>query len=134
MRRIISSAGGAVLLSLVIAGTALGAHCQNESKRPDAGQHVTVIVNLSTTPETVTFVGANAAGRLPGGFADVWLDFDGDGVGDLLACDDVFLVSNHSGRAAPGQSAGPGAPAALPPIIRGDDPGGAGQGLTNCGG
>ena len=130
MRRVIGSLGGAVLLSLIIAGTALGAHCQNESKRADAGQQLTVIVNLVTG--AVTFEGTNAAGRFPGGFADVWLDVDGDGTPDVLACDDVFIVSNHSGQAAPGQSEGPGAPAALPPIIRGEDPGGSGSGLTDC--
>src|SRR5215210_5854167 len=113
MRRIIGGLGGAVLLSLVIAGTALGAHCQNESKRPDAGQHVTVIVNGLTGD--VTFEGINAAGRFVGGFADVWIDLDGDGTPDVLACDDVFLVSNHSNHVAPGQSV-EGAPAALPPI------------------
>ena len=132
MRRIVGSAGGGILLSLVIAGTALGSHCQNESKRPDAGQHVTVILNLVTGG--VSFEGLNAQGRPIGGFADVWLDVDGDGVGDVLACDDVFIVSNHSGQAAPGQTEAPGAPGALPPIIRGEDPGGAGQGLTSCGG
>jgi hypothetical protein len=131
MRRIVTSLGGALLLSLVLAGTALGAHCQNESKAADAGQHVTVTINVVTG--AVSFTGTNAAGRLTGGFADVWLDLNGDGTGDVLACDDVFLVSNHSGSAAPGQEEAPGAPAALPPIIRGADPGGAGAGLTDCG-
>jgi hypothetical protein len=131
MRRFSTSLGAALLLALVVAGTALGADCQNESKVSDAGQHATVIVN--TVTGAVTFTGLNAAGRLTGGFADVLLDFNGDGIGDLLACDDVFIVSNHSGQAAPGQATAPGAPGALPPIIRGDDPGGAGAGLTDCG-
>jgi hypothetical protein len=131
MRRFSTSLGAALLLTLVVAGTALGAHCQNESKVPDAGQHATVIINTLTG--AVTFTGLNAAGRLTGGFADVWLDFNGDGIGDLLACEDVFIVSNHSGQAAPGQATAPGAPGSLPPIIRGDDPGGAGAGLTACG-
>jgi hypothetical protein len=130
MRRLFTSMGGAVLLTLVLAGTALGAHCQNESKQADAGQHVVVTINVLTGE--VTFDGMNAAGRLVGGFADLWLDLDGDGTGDVLACDDVFIVSNHSGQAAPGQSEGEGAPAALPPIIRGQDPGGEGSGLTDC--
>jgi hypothetical protein len=132
MRRLFTSTGGAVLITLVLAGTALGAHCQNESKQADAGQHVVVTVNTITGG--VTFDGTNAAGRLTGGFADIWLDFDGDGTGDLLACNDVFLVSNHSGQAAPGQTEAEGAPGALPPIIRGQDPGGDGSGLTSCGG
>lgn len=91
-----------------------------------------MIINLVTGG--VSFEGLNAQGREIGGFADVWLDVDSDGVGDVLACDDVFIVSNHSGRAAPGQTEAPGAPGALPPIIRGQDPGGAGQGLTDCAG
>jgi hypothetical protein len=80
----------------------------------------------------VTFDGVNAAGRLVGGFADIWLDLDGDGTGDVLACEDVFIVSNHSGQAAPGQTEAPGAPGVLPPIIRGQDPGGDGSGLGDC--
>lgn len=131
MRRAIGSLGGAVVLSLVIAGTALGAHCINESKPSGAGQHLTVIINLVTG--AVSFEGLNAAGRATGGFADVWLDVNGDGTPDVLACDDVFQVSNHSDNTAPGQVEAPGAPAVLPPIIRGSDPGGAGSGLGDCG-
>lgn len=130
MRRLFTSMGGAVLLTIVLAGTALGAHCQNESKQADAGQHVTVTVNVLTGEATLD--GMNAAGRLGGGFADIWLDLDGDGTGDVLACDDVFIVSNHSGQAAPGQTEAEGAPGALPPIIAGQDPGGEGSGLTDC--
>jgi hypothetical protein len=130
MRRLLTGLGAALLLSVVIAGTALGAHCQNESKAPDAGQHATVTIN--TVTGAVTFTGMNAAGRLKGGFADIWLDLNGDGTGDVLACDDVFIVSNHSGQAAPGQAGAPGEPGALPPILRGADPGGAGAGLTDC--
>jgi hypothetical protein len=130
MRRLITSMGGAVLLTLILAGTALGAHCLNESKQADAGQHVVVTINVVTGE--VTFDGVNAAGRLVGGFADIWLDLDGDGTGDVLACDDVFIVSNHSGQAAPGQTEAPGAPGVLPPIIRGQDPGGDGSGLGDC--
>jgi hypothetical protein len=130
MRRIIGGLGGAIMLSLVVAGTALGAHCQNESKTPDAGQQLVVVVNLVTGG--VSFAGTNAAGRLTGGFADIWLDVDGNGTPDVLVCDDVFIVSNHSGAAAPGQSEGSGGPGSLPPIINGDDPGGAGSGLTDC--
>ncbi len=132
MRRLTTSLGAAVLLTLVLAGTALGAHCRNESKQGDAGQHVVVLINAVTGE--VTFEGTNAAGRLVGGFADIWLDLDGDGTGDVLACDDVFIVSNHSGQAAPGQTEAPGAPGVLPPIIRGEDPGGEGSGLGDCAG
>jgi hypothetical protein len=133
MRRVTMSMGAAVLLTLILTGTALGAHCQNESKQTDAGQQVVATINL-VTGEVTFDEGINAAGRPVGGFADIWLDFNGDGTGDVLACDDVFIVSNHSGQAAPGQFEAPDAPGALPPIIRGQDPGGAGTGLTSCGG
>jgi hypothetical protein len=124
MRRVVRSLAAASLLSLVVAGTAFAAHCQNDSKQADAGQHLDVIVNVITG--AVTFVGKN------GGFADVWLDVDGNGTPDVLACDDVFIVSNHSPHGvAPGQAEG-GGPGALPPIIRGADPGGDGVGLGSC--
>jgi hypothetical protein len=130
MRRRLTGVVGGLLLSVAVAGTALGAHCQNESKQADAGQKVTVTINLVTGG--VTFTGTNAAGRVTGGFADIWLDVDGNGTADVLACNDVFIVSNHSGSAAPGQFEAAGAPGALPPIIRGEDPGGSGSGLTDC--
>jgi hypothetical protein len=42
-------------------------------------------VIIDTASGETTFEGTNAAGRVTGGFADVYLDFDGDGdgVGDL---------------------------------------------------
>lgn len=129
MRRLFFSVGGALALSILIAGTALGAHCRNESKAADAGQHVTVIIDAATGAPT--FTGTNAHGMFRGGFADIWLDTNGDGVGDVQICDDVFLVSNHSPNgAATGQDEG--GLAALPPIIRGANPGGEGAGLTSC--
>lgn len=130
MRRVIGSLVGGLVLSVVIAGTALGAHCRNESKAADAGQHGSVIINLVTG--AATFEGLNAAGRFTGGFVDLWLDVDGNGTPDVLACDDTYLVSNHANRPAPGQTETEGDPAALPPINRGADPGGAGAGVGSC--
>ena len=129
-RRAFFSLFGAVGLTVVIAGTALGAHCRNESKAADAGQQATVTINLVTG--AASFTGLNAAGRLTGGFIDLWLDVDGNGTPDVLACNDTFIVSNHGNRPAPGQTEAEGAPAALPPIIAGADPGGAGAGLGSC--
>ncbi|HZM73435.1 MAG TPA: hypothetical protein VFC71_08645 [Candidatus Polarisedimenticolia bacterium] len=120
-RRLFTSLSLAGLLSIFIAGTALGAHCHNASKPEGAGVRGTVIVNAQT--EEVSFIGANAAGRLPGGFADVWLDFDGDGVGDLQVENDVFLISNHSHKDNPAQ----GMPGVLPAAER--DPGGPDHGV-----
>ena len=126
MRRALLSLGAAVLLTLVLAGTALGAHCVNESKQAGAGQHVVVLIDPATGAPT--FIGANAAGRLTGGFADVYLDLDGSGTlsdADLQVEDDVFLIANHSGKANPAQ----GEPSVLPPILAGSDPGGDGHGV-----
>jgi hypothetical protein len=113
-------ASGLLLLAI---GPVLGADCVNESKADGAGQKVDVIINGTTGG--VSFTGTNAAGRLTGGFADVWLDVDGNGTGDVLLVDDTFIVANHSFKPNPAQ----GAPSVLPPILAGKDPGGPGRGL-----
>ena len=126
MRRALVSLGTAGLLTLVLAGTAFGAHCINESKKDGAGVHTVVLIN----PETgaPTFPDANPGGRLPGGFTDVYLDLDFSGTltaGDLQVGDDVFLIAERSHKANPAQ----GEPAVLPPILAGSDPGGEGHGV-----
>ena len=126
MRRILISTGAAALMTFAVAGSAFAAHCTNESKQAGAGNHTIVLINPVT--EAPTFLGANAAGRLTGGFADVYLDLDLSGTlsdGDLEIEDDVFLVANHSGKLNPAQ----GAPAVLPPVGDGRDPGGEGHGV-----
>jgi hypothetical protein len=113
-------------MTIVLAGTALGAHCVNESKPDGAGVRGTVLINPET--EEATFIGVNPGGRLPGGFADVYVDLDLSGTltpGDLQVEDDIFLVANHSHRANPAQ----GIPSVLPPILAGEDPGGDGHGV-----
>ncbi|HET6380447.1 MAG TPA: hypothetical protein VFH63_05340 [candidate division Zixibacteria bacterium] len=125
-RRALLSLGSASVLSVVLAGTALGAHCVNESKPDGAGVRGTVLINPQT--EEVTFIGANPAGKLPGGFADVYLDLDGSGTvspADLQLEDDTFLVANHSHKVNPAQ----GSPAVLPPVLAERDPGGDGHGV-----
>jgi hypothetical protein len=116
----------ATLLSLVVAGTTLGAHCINESKPNGAGVRGTVLLDPVTFE--ATFEGANAGGRLPGGFADVYIDADNSGTvsdGDIQIEDDIFLVANHSHKDNPAQ----GIPSILPPILDGRDPGGEGRGV-----
>jgi hypothetical protein len=84
----------------------------------------TVLINPATGE--ATFVGGNPGGRLPGGFADVYLDLDFSGTfteTDLQVEDDIFLVPNHSHKVNPAQ----GAPAVLPQILDGRDPGGDGR-------
>ena len=128
MRRMLISIGLAGLLTLALAGTAFGAHCVNESKQAGSGQHVVVLIDPENPMCPPTFEGTNAAGRLTGGFADVYLDMDGSGTlseGDIQVEDDVFLAANHSDHANPAQ----GTPAILPPILAGADPGGDGHGV-----
>ena len=126
MKRILISFGTAGVLTLALAGTAFGAHCANESKQAGAGQHVVVLLDPVTFE--ATFEGTNAAGRLVGGFADVYVDVDNSGTlsaGDMQLENDVFLAANHSDHANPAQ----GTPAILPPILAGADPGGDGHGV-----
>ena len=126
MRRVLVSLATATLLSLVVAGTTLGAHCINESKPNGAGVRGTVLLDPVTFE--ATFEGANAGGRLPGGFADVYIDADDSGTlseGDIQIEDDIFLVANHSHKDNPAQ----GIPSILPPILDGRDPGGEGRGV-----
>ena len=128
MRRFMLAVPAATLLSLVVAGTVFATHCGNDSKSDGAGQHAVILVNPVT--EAVTpLAGVNKAGRFIGGFIDVYLDFDLSGTvsaGDGKI-NDTFLISFHSGRAAPGQDAG-GLPA-IPAILRGIDPAGAEHGV-----
>jgi hypothetical protein len=115
-----------MFLTLALAGTALGAHCVNESKQAGAGVRGVVLINPDTGE--ATFPDANPGNRLPGGFADVYLDLDFSGTltaGDLQVEDDIFLVANHSHKVNPAQ----GVPAVLPNVLAGRDPGGDGRGV-----
>lgn len=136
MRRLVSIPIAA-LMSLLIVSTAFASFCGNESKQDGAGQHAVLLVNASVHPETVTILsGANAAGKVTGGFVDVWLDFDGDGTGECLI-NDTYFISEHSGSIAPGQAfeVGPDAFLAVNPAIhRGHHPdGNPGQDTTGVG-
>ncbi len=126
MRRVLISLGSALLLSVVVASTALAAHCVNENKPDGAGVRGAVLLDPVTFE--ASFEGANAGGRLPGGFADVYIDADDSGTvtaGDIQVEDDTFLIANHSHRDNPAQ----GSPAVLPPVLDGRDPGGDGRGV-----
>jgi hypothetical protein len=128
MRRTFIALPAAMLLSFAVAGSVLATHCGVDNKPDGAGQHVVIIVNPFTGSVT-PIAGVNAAGKLTGGFVDVYLDFDQTGtisVGDGKI-NDTFLISLHSGRAAPGQDAG-GLPA-IPSIVRGVDPAGPDHGV-----
>ena len=127
MRRVFVSFGAAAALALVIAGTAFAAHCVNESKQAGAGVHGAILLD-GVTFQPIAFIGINAGGVVPGGFADVYIDADGTGTlteGDFLAEDDIFLAANHSHKANPAQ----GVPAVLPPVLAERDPGGDGRGV-----
>jgi hypothetical protein len=119
-----SIAAGSIL-AISVASTAFAAHCFPVNKPDGAGQHLVVLINPATGAPT--FIGANAADRLTGGFADVYLDLDGSGTlttGDLQVENDVLVIANHSGKLNPAQ----GAPAVLPSIQNGD-PAGPGKGV-----
>jgi hypothetical protein len=125
VRRFGLSLGVGLLLALTMASTAFAAHCFPVNKPDGAGQKLVVLINPVTGAPT--FVGTNAAGRLTGGFADVYLDLDGSGTltaADLQVENDVFLIANHSGKLNPAQ----GAPAVLPSVQHGD-PAGPGKGV-----
>ncbi|HEV8545787.1 MAG TPA: hypothetical protein VGQ64_05810 [Candidatus Limnocylindrales bacterium] len=125
MRRIGLGVAAGLLLTLTVASTAFAAHCFPVSKPDGAGQKLIVLVNPATG--SATFIGTNAAGRVTGGFADVYLDLDGSGTltdADLQVEDDVFVIANHSGKLNPAQ----GGPAVLPSVQNGD-PAGPGKGV-----
>jgi hypothetical protein len=126
MRRLLISLGSAFALTFVIAGSAFAAHCVNESKPDGAGVQGTVLLDPVTFE--ATFVGLNSGGKLPGGFADVYIDADDSGTlsdADIQIENDIFLISNHSHKANPAQ----GVPGVLPPMLAGRDPGGEGRGV-----
>ena len=127
MRRSLIAVPVALLLSLAVAGTALATHCGVNSKPDGAGQKVVILVSVVTFQPTVV-AGLNASGRYTGGFADVYFDFDMTGTPSAGDCkiNDTFLISQHSGRAAPGQDEGL---AVIPPVLRGNDPAGAAHGV-----
>jgi hypothetical protein len=128
MRRSFLAVPAALLLSLVVAGTAFATHCGNENKQAGAGQHQTILVN--PVSGAFTFLeGGNEAGRFRGAYLDVYLDFDLSGTvntGDGFI-DDTYILSQHSGKAAPGQDEG--GLAVIPSILRGTDPAGPGKGV-----
>jgi hypothetical protein len=118
----------ALLLSVLVAGTAFATHCGNESKKAGAGQHQTILVDPASGEYTF-LVGGNAAGKFRGAFLDVYLDFDFSGdvsSGDGFI-DDTYILSLHSGRAAPGQEED--GLSVIPSILRGTDPAGPGKGV-----
>jgi hypothetical protein len=125
MRRLALSLAAGAILAVSVAGTAFAAHCFPVNKPDGAGQKIIVLINPATGAPT--FLGTNAANRLTGGFADVYIDVDRSGTltaGDQLAENDVFIIANHSGKFNPAQ----GGPAVLPAVQHGD-PAGPGKGV-----
>ena len=128
MTRRLVAVPAALLMTLILAGTAFATHCGNTSKPDGAGQHVVLLVNPVTEAFT-PLAGMNANGRFTGGFADVYIDLDLSGTissGDLHI-NDTFLISQHSFSASRGQDGGEGL-AVLPPILHSSDPAGAARG------
>jgi len=86
-RRVILVALVTGAISVVSAAPALAAHCENLSKQVGAGNHTTVVIDAAT--------GEAGIDTLNGGWADVWLDTDGDGIGDVYL-EEVMIGANHS--------------------------------------
>jgi hypothetical protein len=126
-RQLGMSVAAGSILAISVASTAFAAHCFPVNKPDGAGQHLVVLINPATGAPT--FIGANAADRLTGGFADVYLDLDGSGTltaGDLQVENDVFVIANHSGKL--NVQSVDGGPGVLPAIQNGD-PAGPGKGV-----
>lgn len=124
-RRLGFSIAAGSILAISMASAAFGAHCFPVNKPDGAGQKLTVLIAPATGAPTL--IGMNAADRLIGGFADVYLDLDGSGTltdADLQVENDVFVIANHSGKLNLAQ----GAPAVLPSVQHGD-PAGPGKGV-----
>ena len=125
MRRLVSIPI-AVLMSLLIVSTALASICGNESKPEGKGQHATLWFNLATE-QLVDSEGLTARGTVPGGYVDVYLDFDGNGTFDCFI-DDTFVLSEHKvGHIAVGQLLE--GLAINPAVHRGNNPGGGDRGV-----
>ena len=113
------------ILAITVASSAFAAHCFPVNKPDGAGQQLIVLIDPVT--HAPTFLGTNAADRVTGGFADVYLDLDRSGTlteGDLQIENDVFVIAGHSDKFNPAQ----GLPAVNPAIQHGD-PAGPGKGL-----
>lgn len=118
-------AGSALAVSLC--GTAFASHCFVPTKPDGAGNLTTVLINPATDAATFFDSAGDPISRPTGGFADVYIDLDGNGVvssGDVQVENDVFLVANHSLKPNPAQ----GSPASLP-AVDGRDPAGPGRGV-----
>lgn len=132
MRRLFVALASALLLVVLSAGAAFAAACVNSSKPDGAGQKMVVLIT-SFVPEVEIFIGANAAGRFPGGFVDVYFDTDKSGgltADDELLINDTFLAANHSFKFNPAQTDPAFGHAVLPPVRKGSDPGGPDRGVS----
>ena len=67
--------------------SAFAAHCVNHSKNPNAGNGI--IVTIDVINNLVYIEGQ-------GGYADVWIDVTGDGVGEFLEEEGIQIGKNHS--------------------------------------
>ena len=90
MRRFTVLIGLVAVAVLALPLAAFAAHCENLSKKDGAGNGITILIDVSDPDvETVTVSGH-------GGYGDVWLDFDGDGTGDLQVESDIQIGKNHA--------------------------------------
>ncbi len=71
---------------------AYASECFIPSKPNGAGNFGDVIVDISSPGPPVVTEPTNPGGQSRGGFVDVYLDFDGDGIGDQQIQDDTFAL------------------------------------------
>ena len=103
--RVLLAAILATAVTVAVAGSAYANECVNANKPDGAGNFGDVVFDVTTGALTLP---TNPGGQVAGGFADVYLDFDGDGTGDVLIIDDTFasagvLPAGAHAAAGPGQ-------------------------------
>lgn len=127
MRRYALAAVAGSVLAISVAGTAFASHCNVANKPDGAGNHTTVLIDVRTDTPTFFDASGNQIARPTGGFVDVYLDLDFNGVlsgGDQQVENDVFVIATHSLK----PNAAQGLPAVLPAVQNGD-PAGPGRGV-----
>ncbi len=96
MKKLVLTTFVAMALLLVSGSYVFASECFVAKKPNGAGNFGDVIVDVSQPgPPTVTEP-TNPGGQTAGGFVDVYLDFNGDGIGDLQIQDNTFALPSST--------------------------------------
>lgn len=91
MKRTIKFVGATAVAFTVFTGTAYAHYCTNVSKNDGAGNAGVLFADVSSgdfeVVPALSTVKLNQQGRITGGFMDIHVDFNGDGVADLELTD-----------------------------------------------